>query len=183
MAPRAHRFSTTYRYACRWRHSEAIRYVSQRERWSFVIVILDGPPAGTARCRAPVCVSCKPLDLRLTSAVARDHITQVLHVGTVLHAGTRNRGGGGGTGGSGGNLPHNFEAVVAPPPPTLDCEIVHFYFCLFLHVNLGLCQKIVGQIRGVFSFGWGLPRTPGDVCPPPNFKVLPAPLVTCRSQD
>ena len=56
-------------------------------------------------------------------------------------------------------------------------KVVHFYFCLFLHVNLGLYQKIVDQIRRVFSFGQGLPWTSGDVCPPPlNLEVLPAAL-------
>ena len=46
--------------------------------------------------------------------------------------------------------------ALAPPifgpkgrgPPTLDCRCRSF----FLHVNLGPSQKIVGEIRGVFSF-------------------------------
>ena len=69
----------------------------------------------------------------------------------------------------GATCPHIFEAVGAPPPPPQrwTVKVVHFYLCLFLHVNLDLYQKIVGQIRGVFSFGWGLPWNPGDVCPPP----------------
>ena len=65
------------------------------------------------------------------------------------HPGTREPGGGG----SGGNLPHNFEAVGAPPLQLWTVKVVHFYFCLLLHVNLGIYQKIVGQIQGVFSFG------------------------------
>ena len=56
----------------------------------------------------------------------------------------------------GATFPHNFEAVGAPgaaPPPQLwTVIVVNFYFCLFLHVNLGLSQKIVVKIRGVFSF-------------------------------
>ena len=48
----------------------------------------------------------------------------------------------------GATCPHNFEAVGAPPP-TLDCHCRSFFF---IHVNLGLSQKIVDQIRGVFSF-------------------------------
>ena len=69
-----------------------------------------------------------------------------------------------GTGGGavGATCPHNFEAV-GVPPPTLDCESRSF-FCTWAW---GLYQKIVGQIRGVFSFGYGLPWAPGDVCPPP----------------
>ena len=33
-----------------------------------------------------------------------------------------------------------------PPPPTLDCESRSF-LVLFMQVNLGLYQKIVGQIQ------------------------------------
>ena len=61
-----------------------------------------------------------------------------------------------GIGGGGG-------AVEATCPTTLKLwwrrprlwtvKVIHFYFCLFLHVNLGLYQKIVDQSRGVFSFG------------------------------
>ena len=52
-----------------------------------------------------------------------------------------------GTGGQWGQLSPitiNIEAVgmSATPPPQLWTDIViHFYFCLFLHVNLGLFQK------------------------------------------
>ena len=63
--------------------------------------------------------------------------------------GTREPGGGA----VGAACPHNLEAVGALPPTTLDGQCVIFYFCLFLHMNLGLTQKIVGQIRGVFNFG------------------------------
>ena len=60
-----------------------------------------------------------------------------------------------GGGGSGDNLPSNLEALGASPPAQLwTVDVVHFYLCLFLHVNLGSSKKkIVGQIRGVFSFG------------------------------
>ena len=54
---------------------------------------------------------------------------------------------------AGATCPHNFEAMGAPPSQLWTVIVVHFYFCLFLHVNLGLSQKIVGQIRGDFSFG------------------------------
>ena len=50
-------------------------------------------------------------------------------------------------GGSGGNLPPNFEAVGAPPLPNF---VVHFYFCLFLHVNLVISQKNSGPNPGSF---------------------------------
>ena len=67
-----------------------------------------------------------------------------------MHAGTREPGGGAVR----ATCPQNFKAVGAPPPPQLwTVIVVHFYFCLFLHVNLGLSKKIVGQIRVVFSFG------------------------------
>ena len=38
----------------------------------------------------------------------------------------------------------------------------------FLHVNLGLYPKTVGQTRGVFSFEYRLPWTPGDLRPSPG---------------
>ena len=66
------------------------------------------------------------------------------------YPGTREPGGGGVVGAT---CPHNFEAVGAPPPHLWTVKVVHFYICSFLHVNLGLYQKTVGQIRGVFSFG------------------------------
>ena len=50
--------------------------------------------------------------------------------------------------GEGETCPHNLEAV--PPPPILIVNVVHFHLVLFLHVNLGLSQKIVGQIRDFF---------------------------------
>ena len=59
-----------------------------------------------------------------------------------------------GTGGGGAvraTCPHNLEAVGALPP-TLDCQCRSFLF-LFVHVNFGLSQKIVGETQGVFSFG------------------------------
>ena len=67
-------------------------------------------------------------------------------------AGTREPGGGGGAVGQ--LAPTTLKLWGRAPPPELWTEkVVHFYFCLFLHVNLGLQQKILGQIRGVFSFG------------------------------
>ena len=78
----------------------------------------------------------------------------------------RNAGTGGG-GAVGATCPHNFEAVGAAPPQLWTVNVVHFYFCLLLHVSLGLSQKIMGQLRGVFSFRYGLPWIPGDVCPRP----------------
>ena len=41
----------------------------------------------------------------------------------------------------------------APPPKLWTVVVVHLYFCLFMHVNMGPFQRIVGQIRGDFSFG------------------------------
>ena len=63
--------------------------------------------------------------------------------------GRGNRGGGG----SGGNLPPQLRSCGALPSQLWTVNVVHFYFCLFLHMNFGLSQKIVGQTRGVFSFG------------------------------
>ena len=92
---------------------------------------------------------------------------------TLCDQGRGSRGGGG----SGGNLPPQLGSCGGAAPQLRTVNVAHFYFCLFLHVNLGLSQKIVCQIRVVFSFGQGSPWTPGDVCsPPPNFKVVPAPL-------
>ena len=59
-----------------------------------------------------------------------------------------------GGGGSGANCPPNLEVFgVSPQLRTVD--VFHFYFCLFLHVNLGPSQKkyLAGQIREVNSFG------------------------------
>ena len=82
--------------------------------------------------------------------------------------GTREPGGGGGV--SGGNLPPQLWSCGGAAPQLWTVIVVHFCFRLFLHENLGLSKKIVGQIRGVFSFGQGLPWTPGDVCPPPQLQ-------------
>ena len=46
----------------------------------------------------------------------------------------------------------NLVAVGAPPTYLWTVNVVHFYFCSFLLVNLNLFQK-VGQIRGVFWVG------------------------------
>ena len=58
-------------------------------------------------------------------------------------------------GGSGGNLPPQLGICggASPPPQLWSVNVVYFYFCLFLHMSLGLSQKIVDQIWGVFSFG------------------------------
>ena len=39
------------------------------------------------------------------------------------------------------------EAVGAPLTQLWTVNVVHFYFCLFLHVNLGFSQKIVDEIQ------------------------------------
>ena len=48
-----------------------------------------------------------------------------------------------GTGGGavGATCPHNLEAVGASPPQLWTVNVVHFYFCLILHENLGLSKK------------------------------------------
>ena len=60
-----------------------------------------------------------------------------------------------GTGGQWGQLaPTTLKLWCVPP--TLDCESGSFLFIfLFLHVNLGLYQKIVGQIRFFLVVGRG----------------------------
>ena len=55
-------------------------------------------------------------------------------------------------GGSGGACPSNFWTGGAPPLQLWTVNVVHFYFCLFLHVNLGPSQIILGEIRGMFRF-------------------------------
>ena len=70
---------------------------------------------------------------------------------TLKCADSRDAGAGGGSGGA--TCPHNLEAAGAPLPQLWTVNVIHFYFCLFLHVNLGLSQKTVDQIREVFSFG------------------------------
>ena len=65
-------------------------------------------------------------------------------------------------------------------PQLWNVDFVHFYFCLFLHVNLGPSPKIVGQIRDVFSFGKDS-LDPGRCVPPPNFKVVPTSLRSIAS--
>ena len=52
----------------------------------------------------------------------------------------------------GATCPHNLEAVWATPPPPRNFGLL-MSLIFFLHVNLGLSQKIVGQIRGDLSFG------------------------------
>ena len=73
-----------------------------------------------------------------------------------------------GAGGSGGNLPPQLGGCGgAAPNFGLSMFVLFFFLFLLLLVDLGLSPKIVGQIPGVFSFGYGLAWTPGDVCPPP----------------
>ena len=78
-------------------------------------------------------------------------------------------------------------AVGATCPPTLDCRCRSFLFLVVFARELGSLPKNSGQIQEVFSFGQGLPWTPGDVCtppPPPNFKVVPASLVAeCEARS
>ena len=58
---------------------------------------------------------------------------------------TREAGGGCGEGGGGGQFARpNLEAVGAPPTQLWTVNVFHFYFCLFLHVNLGLSEKNIG---------------------------------------
>ena len=59
-----------------------------------------------------------------------------------------------------------------PPPPLWTVDVVHLYFCLFLHVNLGPSKKIVGEIRRVsilLSRGYLGPRET-FAPPPPSSK-------------
>ena len=64
--------------------------------------------------------------------------------------GTSGSGQGRGNGGQWGQLaPTTWELWGRRPPP-FDCQCRSF---LFLFVFARLSQKIVGQIRGVFSFG------------------------------
>ena len=59
--------------------------------------------------------------------------------------------GAGGGGAVGTSFPRYLEAVGALSP---NFELLmSFILFLFLQVNLGLSQKIVGQIPGVLSFG------------------------------
>ena len=96
---------------------------------------------------------------------------------------SESRQGRGTRGAVGAACPHNLEAVGAPPPQLWTVKVVHFYFRLFLHMNLRLSRKTVGQIRGVFRFVYGLPWTLGDVClpPPTSLHVLSAAVHMLRS--
>ena len=64
-----------------------------------------------------------------------------IHFNDITNQARGNRGG--------GQWGHNFQAVGRPPPQLWTVIVVHFCFCLFLHVNLGLSPKLEGQIRGV----------------------------------
>ena len=80
--------------------------------------------------------------------------------------------------GSGGACPSNFWTGGALPLQLWTIDVVHFYFCLFLHVTLCPSQKVVGEIRGVFLFlgrGYLGPRETFPP-PPPNFKIVLGPL-------
>ena len=46
-----------------------------------------------------------------------------------------------GTGGSGGNSPSQLGNCGGAAHPTWTVNVVHFYFCLVLHVSLGFSQK------------------------------------------
>ena len=80
----------------------------------------------------------------------------------------------GGGGGSGGNLPPTWK-LWERRPQIWTVDVAHFYFCLFLYVNLGTSQNIMGKIRGVLDLGRGY-LEPLETFPPPNFKVVPASL-------
>ena len=87
--------------------------------------------------------------------------------------------------------PGNREAAGALAPPTFAPKgrrpsnfelsmLFIFYFCLFLHENLGPSQKNSERNPGVFSFGEGLPWTAGDVSPPPpTSKSFPSLWCPC----
>ena len=101
------------------------------------------PPLGfrTPAGRAKTPVEATETLSEVTKSVRKQSKEHVRAVGAPL---TRAQGRGSrGGGGSGGNLPAQLWTV----------NVVIFYFCLFLHMNLGLTQKTVGQIRGVFNFG------------------------------
>ena len=72
--------------------------------------------------------------------------------------------------------PHNLEAVEAPPPQLWIVIVVHFYFCLFLHVNLGLPENSgpnPGSFLLVLSRGYLGPRETFAL--PPTSKKFPCP--------
>ena len=82
-------------------------------------------------------------------------------------------------GGSVGNLPSQLGSCGGAAPQKLSTvNVVHFYFLFVIARELGALPKIVGQIRGVFLFSVGVTLDPGRRLPPPppNFKVVPAPL-------
>ena len=83
-------------------------------------------------------------------------------------------------GGGGGNFPpHTTRKLWGRCPLNFWLLMSSILFCLFLRVNLGPYQKIVGQIRGVLVLGRGYlgPReTFALPPPPPQFKIVPASL-------
>ena len=74
----------------------------------------------------------------------------------------------------------NLEAVGAPPTQLWTVNVLHFYFCLFLHVNLGLSQfSFFSNNSGLnpfFLFWVGVTLDFGTLLPPSNFKVVPESL-------
>ena len=54
------------------------------------------------------------------------------------------------------------------PGPEAGLFLFSFSYILFLYVILGHSPKIVGQIRGVFSFGGTLACVTSPSWPPPN---------------
>ena len=57
-----------------------------------------------------------------------------------------------GAGGSVGNLPSQLGSCGGRRPPTFDYQCRSFLFLFVLAREVGLSQKIVGQIREVLSF-------------------------------
>ena len=55
-------------------------------------------------------------------------------------------------GGSVGNLPSQLGSC-GVAPPTFDCQCRSFLFLFVFAHELGALQKMMGLIRGVFSFG------------------------------
>ena len=104
-------------------------------------------------------------DVRGTLLVNSLYIPTYMRLAGTIRQGRRNGRG------QWGQLSHqllSFGSVAPPPPQLWIVDVVHFYFWLFLHVNLGPSKKIVGKIRRVFSFGYrGYLAPPEAFAPPP----------------
>ena len=97
------------------------------------------------------------------------------------YKGYQERGSRGG-GGTVGQLAPTTWKLWESRPPTLDCQCRSFLFLFVFARELGsLPPKIVGQIRGVFRFGFwvGVILDPGRRFPPPpptSKYLVPTPL-------